>query len=304
MDCLTTNDDDKIEKINFVRTNFKSSRGRQSFNNNGVDKSNYQSIRSDNTPYKKIENRRNFSKLFNSGSKNKTKVDMNNVTCYKCNKQGHYSYECNVIANKIYSINVDASSSKHIDSRLLNFNGKLNGIPTIFTLDTAASVTIISEKFARENKIKFSESDIKVEVANDHVIDVVGQTNELHIEIKSHTCDLNMLVLPNSNFQVLLGLNWFMESGCSVNPAKRTLQFKSEFFSLDGNEEDMSEEEEATFFADVNQGEDEDKDICQDWYGSPYTGIKPVIKFSQPQMDIVDVQARKLRTILRLTSKA
>jgi len=156
-------------------------------------------------------------------------------------------------------------------------------------------VTIISEKFARENKIKFSESDIKVEVANDHVIDVVGQTNELHIEIKSHTCDLNMLVLPNSNFQVLLGLNWFMESGCSVNPAKRTLQFKSEFFSLDGNEEDMSEEEEATFFADVNQGEDEDKDICQDWYGSPYTGIKPVIKFSQPQMDIVDVLSKKIK---------
>lgn len=84
--CLTTNNDDKIEKINFVRTNFNSSRGRQSFNNNGVNRSNYQSIRSDNTPYKKIENRRNFSKLFNSGSKNKTKVDMNNVTCYKCNK--------------------------------------------------------------------------------------------------------------------------------------------------------------------------------------------------------------------------
>jgi hypothetical protein len=58
--CLTTNNDDKIEKINLVRTNFKSSRGRKSFNNNGVNRSNYQSIRSNSTPYKKFENRRNF----------------------------------------------------------------------------------------------------------------------------------------------------------------------------------------------------------------------------------------------------
>jgi hypothetical protein len=309
--CLTTNNDDKIEKINFVRTNFKSSRGRKSFNNNGVNRSNYQSIRSNSTPYKKFENRRNFSKplvktnsFFKNNFKsynrsksmtNKGKMDMSKVTCYKCKKQGHYSNKCNVRSNKIYAISVDANSSRNIDSGLLNVNGKLNGIPTIFTLDTAASVTIISEKFARENNIKFIDSDIKVKVANDHVIDVVGQTNELHIEIKSHTCDLNMFVLPNSNFQVLLGLNWFMESGCSVNPAKRTLQFKSEFFSLDGNDVDMSEEEEASFFADVNQGEDDDIDIGQDWYGSPFNGIKPVIKLSQSQMGKVDVLSKKIK---------
>jgi len=89
-----------------------------------------------------------------------------------------------------------------IDSNLLNVSGRLNRIPTFFSLDTAASVTIISEKFSRENNIKFNNSDIKVKVANYHIIDVVGQTNELHIEIKSHTCDLSIFVLPNSNFQV------------------------------------------------------------------------------------------------------
>jgi hypothetical protein len=57
----------------------------------------------------------------------------------------------------------------------------------------------------------------------------------------------------------------------------------------------MSEEEDATFFADVNQGEDEDIDIGQNWYGSTFTGIKPVIKFSQPQMDIVDVLSKKIK---------
>jgi hypothetical protein len=104
-----------------------------------------------------------------------------------------------------------------------------------------------------------------------------------------------MFVLPNSNFQVLLGLNWFMESGCSVNPAKRTLQFKSEFFSLDGDDVDMSEEEEVMFFADVNQGEDDDIDIGQDWYGSPFNGIKPVLNLSQSQMEKVDVLSRKIK---------
>ena len=80
-----------------------------------------------------------------------------------------------------------------------------------------------------------------------------------------------------------------MESGCSVNPAKRTLQFRSENFSLDDNDVEMMEEEEATFFADVNTGEDEDIDIGQDWYGSPFTGIKPVMSLSQTQMEKVEI---------------
>jgi hypothetical protein len=100
--CLTTNDD-KIEKINFVRINFNSNKGRKSFNNNGVNRSNNQTKRTNKQPYKKIENKRNFSKPFiktNSfvknnfksynGSKsmtNKGKMDMNKVTCYKCKKK-------------------------------------------------------------------------------------------------------------------------------------------------------------------------------------------------------------------------
>ena len=81
--CLTSNNDDKIEKINWVKTNFKSNKGRKSFNNNGVNRSNLQSMRSNNQPYKRFENKKNLSKPFiktnsfgknnfNNGSKNMT----------------------------------------------------------------------------------------------------------------------------------------------------------------------------------------------------------------------------------------
>jgi hypothetical protein len=236
--------------------------------------------------------KQNFSKKNLSGTKN----DLSRITCYKCKKTGHYSNKCSVKNNKVYSISIQANSSKNIDTNLLNVNGLLNGVPTIFTLDTAATATIISEKFARDNNIKFSNSDIKVKVANDSVVEVLGQTKELHIEIKSHTCDLKMFVLPNTDFQVLLGLNWFVESGCSVNPAKRTLQFRSENFSLDENSESlMEEDEEATFFADVNSGELEDIDTFRDWGDCPFTGIKPVCKLTSDQIKKLDMLANKIK---------
>jgi len=86
-----------------------------------------------------------------------------------------------------------------------------------------------------------------------------------------------------------------MESECSVNPAKIKLQFKSELFSLEGNDLEIEDEEEASFFADINQGEDDDIDIGQDWYGLPFTGIKPKISLSQTQMKKVEILSAKIK---------
>ena len=312
LNCLTLNDEGKNEKINFTRTNFNSNKGHKSFNKHSVGKFN-RSNTVNRQPFKRFENRKSNSFVkpytktnsfvrnninnsnFSKRSNEKYKVDLNKVTCYKCKKTGHYSNKCMVKSKKIYSISIQANSSKSIDTSLLNVNGYLNGIPTVFTLDTAATATIISEKFAKSNNIKFNESDTKVKVANDNLVEVAGQTDELHIEIKSHTCKLKMFVLPNSDFEVLLGLNWFIESGCSVNPAQRTLQFKSENFSLDDNNIDMLDEEDAIFFADINSGELDDIDTFHDWGDSVFTGIKPICEVSKDQMRKIDLLSKKIK---------
>ena len=45
-----------------------------------------------------------------------------------------------------------------------------------------------------------------------------------------------MYVLPNSDFECLLGLNWFLEMRVSISPADRTIKFQSEIFSLEDSD--------------------------------------------------------------------
>ncbi len=180
--------------------------------------------------------------------------------------------------NKVYTINIQPNNSRTIDNSLLNVSGTLNGIPTIFTLDTAASTCILSEKFAKENNLEILESDTKVKVANNDVVKVLGRTSKLKIEVKNHTCDLEMFVLPHNEFECLLGLQWFLATGCSVNPSERTLQFKSANFSIDYNDDSFDDHEEHAFLTDTDTAELEDMDFFENLgsQGAPPVSTTPV----------------------------
>ena len=246
IDCLSRNFNDNghiQESVNKVkRINFSKSKARLSqmpnkdFQRNNF---NYSKSRYDGKPFKSFGLNNPKSKISRNGnikSDNKI-VDLSNIMCYKCKSKGHYSNRCQKYPNrnsnsnkskKVYSINVYTEIENDIN--LLNIKGSLNGIPIIMTLDSGATTCVLSERIARKHNFKILKSNVMVKVAHNEIIKVVGVTESLLVNVKGHTCHLKMYVLPNSEFECLLGLNWFVEMNVSISPSERTTRFQSETF--------------------------------------------------------------------------
>lgn len=143
LSCLTNNynDNNKNEQVNYIKTNYI--KGNKSNNRYSEKKPNYSSFRMNKKPFKKFEMKKisNTKKPFSSKSNNgKRKIDLNKIICNLCKKSGHFANRCFANQkNKVYSISVESNNSRSLDNNLLNVNGNLNGIPTVFTLDTAAT---------------------------------------------------------------------------------------------------------------------------------------------------------------------
>jgi hypothetical protein len=86
-------------------------------------------------------------------------------------------------------------------------------------------------------------SDVQVIVAHNETVKVIGKTERLHVEVKGHTCELEMFVLDNDEYQCLLGLSWFLAVNCAINPSERSIKFNGETFPIDDNKFDLDNDE-------------------------------------------------------------
>ena len=170
------------------------------------------------------------------------------VTCFKCKQKGHYSTECKNKEQKFLNIAQEISrkntstndrqfmrpSIRHkvnmcriaVGQKLLSFNGKAGQCDINFIIDTAASSSIISEKWVKENMIETICCEGNIEVADGNTIQFNKRTKPLTIKIFSHSCTMSLIVtkLP-TQIEALLGLDWFAISKATIDPANKSLQF-------------------------------------------------------------------------------
>ena len=289
----------KVNKINFSKMNFKP--------NGMLNKYQAMKNRYTNNRYSKPMNSfgSNYLKQPSKNFSNKSnkKVDLNNITCYKCKLKGHYSSNCkenssNLKTNfnkakKVYSI--DVYTEVNNETSLLNINGTINGIKVKMTLDSGATTCVLSDAFARKNNIKILNSDVLVKLAHNEVVKVLGVTEKLHVDVRGHSCDLEMFVLPNSDFECLLGLNWFLEMRVSISPADRTIKFQSEIFSLEDSDPLFnSDVDESLFLTNIESNNMEDVDKVTEWDSLPFTGIKPEVELNKNQLKKVAILSDKI----------
>jgi hypothetical protein len=301
IDCLSRNDINqhnesinKVKRINFSKVNNKSlNRTTRPFKR--MMSNNSYSNRNNLPPFKKFKT--NNSKVFGTNTK---KIDLNNVTCYKCNTKGHYSSNCKKITNisnqknktnykkstKVFSIGVYTEVND--ETNLLTIDGTLDGIPLKMTLDSGASTSVVSESFVMSHNLTILESDVMVKLAHNEVIKVLGKTKPLTVEVKGHTCILSMYILPNSEFDCLLGLNWFYKMKVSIAPAERTIKFQSETYSLDQNDPVFDNDTENILLANINTQDSDDINIVTEWDSNPFSGIKPETELTKNELKKVN----------------
>ena len=110
------------------------------------------------------------------------------------------------------------------------------------SLDTGATVSIISKRVVDENKFKILPSDTRIKTADNSVSTVLGVTEKMEVDINGHTCNMEFLIIDHEDHDVLLGLDWFNLTGAAIYPAEGILKFPSLKLKLKKIEDNIEED--------------------------------------------------------------
>jgi len=193
-------------------------------------------------------NNQSKNKSYYSQNKNNNKdfSARKEITCYKCKQKGHVASKCNrPQVNKLNMIKFDdedeelqlvnmisiASVNNQL-RKLLTIEGSVGGSKMTIGFDSGATASVISKSTANRCGIKLNPSDLKVKTASGEVLEIAGITDPLIIEIRGHTCTLELMAIDHEDHDVLLGLDWFEITGAGLYPKVKTLRFPGETIFL------------------------------------------------------------------------
>ncbi|RNA11779.1 hypothetical protein BpHYR1_009554, partial [Brachionus plicatilis] len=150
-------------------------------------------------------------------------------------------------------------------------------------LESGCTTSILSRKFVERNKITVKESDIRIKTADNNIVKVNCKTETLKLNIEGHVCEIEFLVIDHDDSDGLLGLDWFMRTGASLNPSERSLKFPSEVVYLEVSEKEYCNKVITENLKDENCPDDcfsEDlNNFNEDWPLESLTGkieLKPI----------------------------
>ncbi|CAF1068455.1 unnamed protein product [Brachionus calyciflorus] len=101
-------------------------------------------------------------------------------------------------------------------------------IPTPVIFDTGAKRSVISEEMAKDYNIKPSNTKIKAVVADKETFNTF-LSEKTRVIFKGHISEIEFIILPRAD--VLLGIDWFVANGASINPRKRQIFFESSIYT-------------------------------------------------------------------------
>jgi len=252
-------------------------------------------------PQKKFGEKRNLAPNFSSRKP---------VKCFKCQKIGHTSNVCRSNGEVGQKPNFGAAKTgfqkgkprtiavcRPNEESILSTEGKLDGKNVRFSLDIGAVSSIISERTARRLGLKISASEVQVKTATNEVQRVRGETDKLMVDIEGHTCHLAFLVLDMQDHEVLLGLDFFEETGAGVFPQEKLLRFPSHTIHLskEQNYSQFDHNEIEVYSAEIV--DEPDIAVEMDWDTSKDVKMIPNEKLSPSQMKEFSAVYRKNKSV-------
>ena len=198
-ECHSTEKKNELKTVNFVEKKGNKEKFERKFE------------KKERKEEKKVDNNSNIKK----------KDERSKIKCFECGKVGHIKKEC--YRNKAKKVNiVNCDSVQQVNmvlvTELPEITGMVNGTKMKMILDSGASISLISRKCAELNGVNINESKIKIRSATDTVEDVVGETDELVVEVKGTICKEKFVVGESSN-DVILGQTWFRKTNILFRPA-------------------------------------------------------------------------------------
>jgi len=163
----------------------------------------------------------------------KRKETKDAMQCYYCKEIGHVKKNCPKKDKKSNEQNnwgpkkTGLMANSFGSDKLITVEGTVSGINSHFVLDTGANVSIMSKHFADKHKIKIDKKQVTLHVANENPTSSIGCTSELKVNIHGVTSSLVFMVISlPSEYDILLGIDWFTMNRATIDPGERTLTFK------------------------------------------------------------------------------
>lgn len=101
----------------------------------------------------------------------------------------------------------------------------INGILLKVFFDTGAQVSIMPLKTVKSNTLKILPTKVMIQLPDNRVVKTIGETNNLEITIGRNVSYTKFIIIDQPNEYVLLGLDWFENTGASINPSKCLINF-------------------------------------------------------------------------------
>ena len=161
-----------------------------------------------------------------SSNNNNNNYKNPNIECYQCKQKGHIKRNCPQLKssnNITFQVNSLTNGSSSIPNSIVN----IDGTPTRAFFDTGAECSIMSARTAERNKVKIVQTDIKIKTASDEIVEPIGQTEYLNVEIGNVSVKISFVVMEHENHPILLGMDWFNESRATIKPSDNHITFNS-----------------------------------------------------------------------------
>lgn len=154
------------------------------------------------------------------------------IECHSCRKIGHYASECRssncAKSGKIRGTgkktNKEQSTQKKIAGPFI-LNECINEIrleDIIFS--TGAQRSVLSENIARKHNIPFQKSNLTINCGYTDS-EISGVTGPISIDLSGRVCKMSFLVIKQDIYDVLLGLDYFIENDMGINVSRKVLIF-------------------------------------------------------------------------------
>ena len=164
-------------------------------------------------------------------------------------------------------------------------------------LDTGATHSILSHRAALKHNINIIKSGKMFKTADGVIQSVIGTTRLLKVDIQGSYAEMAFIVIDHKDHDILLGLDWFDQTGVGFYPGKKILKFPNRpdrYMDTAMSDLDDDQHERTVDLCLAEEPDEIDIDGEVSWEPSPSKSIiKPQAKLTQPQMRIFENIAKR-----------
>lgn len=95
--------------------------------------------------------------------------------------------------------------------------------PIWCAIDCGALESVLSYRVIRELGIDVVQSSKKIKSVNNQVTDVVGETENVEIDIENYKTVMSFIVIDLEDYDILLGLDWLRSERVSIDYCKEMM---------------------------------------------------------------------------------